>query len=453
VTDGRFVVAGLAHVRSAWFTEVARWATAGSLPVEFVKCLSVEELRARTGSGRPFSAALVDGRLPAVDRDLLAELSSRDIPALVVVAGPDAGGNGRDWPALGATTTITAPLERNALLDALVAHGRPVSAVDHDPVEPPTTTPSATWRGRLVAVIGRPGAGTSTVAAALAQRLADDPRYAGDVLVADFARHAHQALLHDARDVVPGVQELVEAHRSGRPGPDQLRRLTFDVPVRRYRLLLGLRRPRDWVTIRPRAFATALDGLRRATRVVVADTDADLEGEAETGSLDLEDRNVMARTTVTQADLVVAVTTPTLTGLHGLVRLLDDLRGLGTEGARTLVVCTRAPRSARARAEVTRAVADLTGAADRPDPHLGPVYVPERRGVDTLHRDLARFPGALADPPGRAAADVLDRLPRRLDLEVAPGPEPVPVAPGSLGRWADDADVGDDGPGAERRAP
>lgn len=444
MTDGRFVVAGLAHVRSAWFTEVARWATVGSLPIEFVKCLSVEELRARTGSGRPFSAALLDGRLPSVDRDLLAELSARAIPTLVVVAAAAPPDHERDWSGLGATATVPAPLDRSALLDALVTHGRPVSALGHDPVEPPTTIPSATWRGRLVAVIGRPGTGTSTVAAALAQRLADDPRYAGDVLLADFARHAHQALLHDARDVVPGVQELVEAHRSGRPGADQLRRLTFDVPVRRYRLLLGLRRPRDWVTIRPRAFATALDGLRRATRVVVADTDADLEGEAETGSLDLEDRNVMARTTVAQADLVVAVTTPTLTGLHGLVRLLDDLRGFGIEGARTLVVCNRAPRSAQARADITRAVADLTGAGDRPDPHLGPVYVADRRGVDTLHRDLARFPGALADPPGRAAVDVLDRLPRRHDIEIAPGAQPVPVAPGSLGRWTDDDGGGEE---------
>ena len=85
----RYVVVGLAHVRSSWFTEVARWATAGSLPVEFVKCLSPEELRVRLASGRPFSAALVDGRLPAVDRDLLATLTDLGIPSLVVQSASD----------------------------------------------------------------------------------------------------------------------------------------------------------------------------------------------------------------------------------------------------------------------------------------------------------------------------------------------------------------------------
>ena len=37
MTTERYVVIGLAHVRSDWFTEVARWSTSGSLPIEFVK--------------------------------------------------------------------------------------------------------------------------------------------------------------------------------------------------------------------------------------------------------------------------------------------------------------------------------------------------------------------------------------------------------------------------------
>ena len=43
----RYVVLGLATARSAWFTDVARWATVGSVPVEFVKCIDADELRAR----------------------------------------------------------------------------------------------------------------------------------------------------------------------------------------------------------------------------------------------------------------------------------------------------------------------------------------------------------------------------------------------------------------------
>jgi hypothetical protein len=254
MTGDRYVVAGLAHVRSSWFSDVARWATAGSLPVEFVKCLSLEELRARIGGGRPFSAALLDGRLSTVDRDLLADLADVGIPALVVEATDGTRAGTPEWTTLGAAASLRPPLDRPALLDALATHGRLIGAVEDDP----TTAgggvgASAAWRGRMVAVSGRSGAGASTIAAAIAQRLADDPRYAGDVVLADLARHAHQALLHDARDVVPGVQELVEAHRSGYPNGEALRRLTFDVPSRRYRLLLGLRRPRDRVAIRSRA--------------------------------------------------------------------------------------------------------------------------------------------------------------------------------------------------------
>ena len=96
MAGSRYVVLGLAHVRSPWSTEVARWATAGSVPVEFVKCVSVEELRARLLSGRPHSAALLDGRLSGVDRDLLDLAAGQGCPTLVV-----AGDVERDWSALG----------------------------------------------------------------------------------------------------------------------------------------------------------------------------------------------------------------------------------------------------------------------------------------------------------------------------------------------------------------
>lgn len=286
-----------------------------------------------------------------------------------------------------------------------------------------------------------PGSGTSTLAAALAQGLAADPRHSGDVVLADLARRAHQALLHDARDVVPGIQELVESHRTGVPSVEQMRALSFDVPGRGYRLVLGLRRPRDWIAIRTRAFHAALDGLRRSARVVVADIDSDLEGEESTGSSDIGDRNLLARATLDDADLVVAVATPSTTGLHGLVALLEDLRSHGVPGERTLVVINRGPRSPRARAELTRVLANLSGASDRPDPYVGPVYVTDRRGVDEIHRDLGRFPSAMVDPPTQASLHLLDELGPR-DLTSVADLEPVAIVPGSLGHWYDDDDDG-----------
>ncbi|QXC62396.1 hypothetical protein KSP35_06240 [Aquihabitans sp. G128] len=432
----RFTVLGLAHVRSAWFTEVARWSTAGSIPVDFVKCLTPEELRTRAASGRAFSAALLDARLPAVDRDLLSLLQDHAIPSLVV-AGPD---DPRGWDLLGAAAVLAEPVSPAALVDALGAHAHPIDGLAGDAaVDPADHAGTSAWRGRLVVCCGHPGAGTSTIASSLAQGLADDPRYAGDVVLADLARRAHQAVLHDARDVVPGLQELVEAHRTGRLSPEELHHLAFDVPSRGYRLVLGLRRPRDWVTIRARAFDAALEGLRRSARLVVVDGDSDLEGEAETGSFDIEDRNHMARASLGAADLVVLVATPTATGVHALVSQLHDLRAHGVPGGRVLVVVNRAPRTARARAELTRVVAALGGGADRGEPAAGPVYVVERRGVDQLHRDVARFPAALTGPPTRAVRDLLDRLPARASDAMAH--EPQRIAPGSLGRWAPDAEA------------
>ena len=431
MTDDRYVVLGLAHVRTPWFTDVARWATSGALPLEFVKCISLEQLRARASSGRPFSAALLDGGLPLVDRDLMATLADADIPALVV----DHVSSTREWESLGASAVLREPLSSAGLLDGLATHGRMITAVDQrDPEVPESSVGTTTvWRGRLVAVTGQPGSGRSTLAAALAQGIAADPCQAGDVVLAGLARHAHQAILHDARDVIPGVQELVDAHRSGRPTIEQLRHLTFEVPVRNYRLLLGLRRPKDWVSMRSRAFQAALDGLCRSSRIVVADTDHDLEGESDSGSFDIEDRNLMARTTTAQADVVVFTATSSITGVHSLVRGLEDLRAHGVPGERTVMVINRAPRSVRARAELTRAVANLAGSGDRPDPPIGPVYIPERRGLDAVHRDLATFPKAVTDPLTASVQVLLDRLPNR-NQEIEE-PEPVAIVPGSLGSW------------------
>lgn len=431
MSDQRYVVLGLAHVRSDWFTEVARWATSGSLPIEFVKCISIEELRSRSRSGRPFSAALLDGSLPTVDRDLLAQLRRENIPGLVVTDPTSPV----DWSPLGAKAVIGLPLTRAALLDSLATHARLIGPVDATDVLATAATVPTAWLARLVAVVSASGAGGSTIAAAVAQHLAGDPRNGTGVVLADFAHRAHQGILHDARDVVPGVQELVDAHRSQRPSPERVRSMCFDVPGRGYRLVLGLRRPGDWISLRARAFDAALDGLRSTARLLVADVDADVEGEAATGSFDVEDRNLMARATLQKADVVAVVALPTLTGIHGLVASMEDLRQFGVPGDRILAVVNRAPRTARARADLTRSIAVLTGAAERSDPHVGPVFVGERRGIEGIHRDLARFPRPLAAPVAGAVSTLLERLPAR---EVDAEPEPVAV--GSLGSWIDGED-------------
>ena len=437
----RFVALGLAHPRSGWFTELARWSTSAAIPVEFVKCVTVEEVRARLGSGRAFSALLVDASLSGVDRDLVDEARSCGCAVLVV----DDGRVRRDWSALGASAVLPAELSRTDLLDVLENHAVPIGRGDAiaSTIAPDAT--GGTWRGRLIAVTGGGGTGASTVAIALAQGLGSDVRHGGLVLLADLALEADQAMLHDAGDVVPGVQELVEAHRNGEPTANEIRSLAFDAPERRYHLLLGLRRHRDWASIRPRAFDAALDGVRRAFKAVVADVDCDLEGEKDCGSMDIEERNLFARTVTGRADVVVAVGLSGAKGLHRLVRVVQALVDHHVDPARIVPVVNRAPRNPRARAEITTALTHLT----RPllGSHsiiAGPVFVPERRRLEELVGDGARLPDNLCGPMTAAVMAVLDRSTAPADTEYEVK-EPVAVAPGSLGTWADDDFEGRDG--------
>ena len=425
----RFVVLGLAPARSAWFRSVGLWANSGALPAEFVRCISAEEVRARLASGRAFSALVADAGLPSVDRDLLAAARTASCAVLVV----DDGRAMRDWLELGAARVLTPSFGRDELVAALTSCSRPVRRGDADPSDLLSRPAPASWRGSVAALTGPGGTGVSTLAMALAQSLADDVRHRGTVLLADLRLRAEQAVLHDAGDVLPCVQELVEAHRSGQPTASEVRALTFAVPRRGYSVLLGLRRARHWPAIRPQAFEAAFESLRRAWGVVVCDVDADLEGEDDAGSIDVEERNVMARTAVAQADVVFAVGVPELKGMHSLVRVLDDLVAFGTDPARIVPVLNRAPRPPRARAGLAAVLAELAApfAGGR---LMNPVHVPERHTVEADLRDGTRLPAALGAPLAGAFRALLVRP----GLE--PGaPAPEPVRPGSLGQWAGEA--------------
>lgn len=396
----RYVLLGLARPRASWFRRVAQWSTSGALPVEFLKCVSVEEVRARLASGRPVSAVLVDGRLPSVDRDLLAAAAC---PVIVVDAAPTR----HDWKSLGAAAVLPEDVERDELLGVLAAIavlvGRVTSAeLDDAPADPPWSL------APVVAVCGTGGTGASTVAAALAQGID------GDVVLADLALRADQAVLHDVRDVAPALQELVDAHRSARPSPEEVRGLTFHVVERHYHLLLGLRSASQWTAVRRRAFEVAFQSLRAAFEVVVCDVTGDLEPE--------DERTHLAGTAVRAADAVFAVGRPGVKGVHSLVRLLHELAGGGVERERIVPVLNVAPRHPRARAEITSALAELA-------PGVGaPVFLPERK-VEQALRDVVPLPSPLP----AALASAYDAVLRRAGSAMVLEGEPELVAPGSLG--------------------
>lgn len=435
MTSERFVVLGLAHVRSTWFAQVSQWATAAALPVDFVKCVSLDEVRARLASGRAFSALLVDAGIAGVDRDLV-DLAARISCSTLLV---DDGSLRAEWAELGVAAVLPADFDRQQFRTVLDQHAHPIGTVTTPAARsdaPPSEHPER-WQGRLVAVTGAGGTGSSTMAMALAQGLGRDVRNRSLVVLADLALDADQAMLHDARDIVPGVQELVDAFRHGSPPADEIRSLTFG-DGHPYRLLLGLRRHRDWSVLRPRSFRAALDGLRAAFTQVVADIDPDLEGEAQCGSIDVEERNLMSRTVAAQADVVVVTALAGTQGLHRLGRVLGDLRELGVPDTRLLPVVNRAPRSPRARAEITRALADLLAARHQPDTPsalASPLFVTEHRRIDAAIRDGLGVPSSLAASVTAAVGSLADRVAHE-SLRTTGPDEPVAVRPGSLGSWA-----------------
>lgn len=428
MSDDRWVVLGLAHPRAGWFSELARWSTAAAIPVDFVKCVSPDEVRARLAGGRAYSALLIGGDVAGLDRDLVD--ATRTTGAAVIVVDPPAN---REWGKIGVNGLLPGSFERGDLMAVLTEHALPINRVT-PMLSDDDSEPTFDWRGHLIAVTGSGGTGASTVAMATAQALAGDASNAGMVVLADLARNGEQAMLHDARDVVPGVQELAEAHRAGRLGSDEVRSMVFDAAGRGYHLLLGLRRRRDWTAIRPRAFEASLDGLRRSYRFVIADVDNDLEGETETGSIDVEDRNLIARTTIAQADLVIVVATASTKGIHALCRDLRSMRAFGVPTDRLVPVVNRAPRNPRRRAEIGLALDALLDRSDGLDGLRGPVYLPERRDLDDTIRDAVRLPSALTQPLHRLATSTIDALGSRRSMV---DDEPVAVTPGSLGAWTE----------------
>jgi hypothetical protein len=184
---------------------------------------------------------------------------------------------------------------------------------------------------------------------------------------------------------------------------------------RPYRLLAGLRRASHWTAIGPMAFDAALHSLRQAFSLVVADVTGDFDGEAETGSVDLEERNHMARAVVAQAAAVVVVGVGGPTGHRALETTIEAVQAHVGDAAGTIRVVNRA---------------DTTTGPERAGPggrdgaaihlgHLGPLH----------HLDELL-------PWAGPATDAVAAM-----LETRPGPPsrwltvPAPVLPGTVGQW------------------
>ncbi len=267
---------------------------------------------------------------------------------------------------------------------------------------------------------------------ALAQGLADHSDHS--VVLVDGARRGDVAMYHHIGDVIPGLPELVEAHRSDRLDPEAVRRLTFDVPGRGYSVLLGRRRVAEWVTLRRRSVDASIEALTRSFDTVVVDLDADLDGQADTGSPDVDDRHAVTLVSLELADAVLVVGRPDLHGLHAARRRSSTRWSTaGVPDHRIVPVFMAAPRSPAARAAATAALVrlvdsapDASGTDDGPSTLHPPLHLRRIRGLDDLHDRVARLPLALSQPLERAVTRILLRaggrpLHGRADQRVLPG--------------------------------
>jgi hypothetical protein len=225
-------------------------------------------------------------------------------------------------------------------------------------------------------------------------------------LLADLALQADQAFLHGVAEPGTGLLHLADAARYRSIEAAQVQRHTVAVALGR--LLPGLERPHHWTAVRPAAFDNVLATLISLFDVVVADVTGELEGEVDSGSIDLEERNHMARRATATADVVVAVGGPGRHGARRLALLVDELLDHGVDPARIQPVVNRV--------SLPPAPHGVCGLPARP------VALADVAGLDGL------LPAAVIQPLAAAVEGILSDQP-----PPPRGPDLVRVAPGSLG--------------------
>lgn len=396
------VVAVLTSKTESWWRS-PRWADALASPgASVVTCATAAHLHALLRSAGRLAAVLIDAEATGVHADLIADI----VRSGAAVHVRDRPPYRLPWTSLGA---------------AIVPDG--AAGLPTGLPAPSSEASRATGSlGHLVAVMG-PCERTQAMATVVAETVARLVARAtcGTTVLADLTLTAPHRSDHQLSATVRGLPELLQRSRFGAV-EDPLIARGVAVAGRSYRLVPGLQHPRDWLHLGRHSTEAALLALRRAASVTVAHIDDDLEGERQTGAFDIEDRNRLARTTATAADLLLVVGTTAASSLVHVRRTADALLELGVDPDRIAIAITPRPRALRARTVAVELQRPWDRGVQRP-----PVLVPSpigaaRRAIrPLLVTALARAPW---DPcPARSA------------------PTAVRVVPGELGHWDD----GDDG--------
>lgn len=402
-----FVIAAVALPRSDWLSRIGHWASSASLPIELTRCLSTTELLALIASGKRLSAVLIDPTVPGADRDLIDNARKIGAPTIAVSTRRAQ----RDLTGIGFVEILPDSFTAAELIGVLDQHSAPIPRGAPRQVRLDAALVDAASSGHLVAVMGSGGVGSTTVSMMAAQSLADglgSPQRAAanrrSVALVDGSLRANMSMYHDVGDIIPSISELVELHRMDEPDPDAIRSLLFNIPERNYSLLLGMRRPRDWATMRAASTRSAINGLTRCYDVVVVDHDDSCDGEAETGSLDVEERHVIARHTLSHANAVICVGTTGMKGMYDLSWLIQEAVRLDVAPDKIIPVINFAPRRPALRASLSRTLIDATGITTHPA-----VFIPFFHRMEDTQRSVSALPQSR--PITQALHKILD-MPR-----------------------------------------
>lgn len=407
-----YTILGLGRPRSLWFTSLTSWANSGALPASVTKCVSVGEVRQRLNSLQTFSVLLIEDSLLLSDVGLIEAAKVADVPVIVI------GATSQDERVAAHLPFDFSP---SLLLNTLASNARVLSA-DVENVSA-IVEEFASWRGKLITVCGPGGTGASTTAMAIAQGLGARNLDGGSVLLADLTRNTELAMLHDLTVSRTCIEDVIELHRVRKPDSDEIRSKAIGLADRGYYLLPGVLKQSSWASMSMMAIDNTLAGLQRSFLHVVADVTADFEGEEVAGSIDIEERNALARMAATDSDLVVAVGHASTKGVHSLSRTIRELLALGVDAERIMPVVTLAPKSPLMKSEINRALAVLADS----DELAGAVFA--NVDPDPSVRDGIALPKKHA---ASMAASVEAFLTRLRDSRRS---EPEPIALGSIGDW------------------
>ena len=254
--------------------------------------------------------------------------------------------------------------------------------------------------GHIIAVVGPGGVGTSTIAMALAQGLS---QMGESSLLVDARLRGEQAFLNDARSNAVGISDLIRASRISHLERRDLDPYLEWVSTRGYFLLKSGRTRRDWLGWDQDSICSALETLTGNFKYLVIDVGCDFEGSSDTGSTDIESRNLFGRISIARSSLVVLVGTDDTKGIFSLASINREISLSELTKSPSLFVMNRCESSRLKRAmDQQELIRILSASANPKEPRTDRgqaevIYIPSRH-IDSIIADVLALPRWMVEP-------------------------------------------------------